>query len=87
MTIAYAIYAILLIIFLIMSALIFRHTIKYDYLSPKFKTIVTIFGLLALGIIIFSLYLVVSLSRVTDKPRPPFSTPSSTTVSPGKINF
>lgn len=87
MGIVYVIYALLLAVFLVMSALIFRHTMKYGYLSPKFKTIVTIFGLLALGIIIFSLYLVISLSRASDKPRSPFSTPSTNTVSPGKINF
>jgi len=55
MAIVLTIYIVLLVIFLVMCALIFRHTVKFGYLSPRFKTVVTIFGILALGIIIFSL--------------------------------
>lgn len=50
-------YIFLLLIFLISSALIFRHAHKYSYLSPRFKTIVSVFGILALTVIIFSLVL------------------------------
>lgn len=50
-----------LLIFFIMGTLIVRHTIKYSYLSPRFKNIVFIFGLIAFGIIIFSLVLMFNL--------------------------
>lgn len=83
-------YAILLVIFLIISALILRHTVKFSYLSPRFKTVVSIFGLLALIVIIFTLYLVFLLSR----PEPSssgFLVPSTSTApsstSTSDINF
>ena len=74
-----AIYIILLIIFLMACALIFRHTVKFGYLSPKFKIIVTVFGIIALIVIIFSLYLVTNLFRTPSAPSysyPSVSTPS-----------
>ena len=77
MGIVVGVYAVLLIIFLVASALIVRHTVKYGYLSPKFKTIVIIFGLLALGVIIFSLYLTVNI--FSGGPSDSFKVPTTST--------
>ena len=83
MYITIGIYAVLLIIFLVISTLIFRHTVKFSYVSPRFKKIALIFGILALIIIIFSLYLVIRLFL------PPLSSPTYTFPSayPSDINF
>ena len=62
MTLVVIIYIILLIIFLIVSGLIFRHTIKFSYLSSKFKIVASTFGLIAFIIIIFSFYLILQIS-------------------------
>lgn len=78
-----AVYIVLILIFLVMSALIVRHTVKYGYLSQKFKSIVTIFGLIALGVIVFSLYMMISLFTGSS----PSSSPSVKTVNSGEINF
>ncbi|MBU1017917.1 hypothetical protein KKA33_02700 [Patescibacteria group bacterium] len=83
MGIVLAIYIVLLIGFLAISALIFRHTAKYSYLSPKFKTVVWVFAILALGGVIFSLYLVISLFSTPSGPS--YSSPSVNTSS--DINF
>lgn len=58
-------YAILLIIFLLFCAFIARHTEKYGFFSPRFKTITLIFGTMALALIIFSLYLLLQLYIVS----------------------
>ena len=84
MALVLIIYIILLAIFLVMCALIFRHTVKYGYLSPRFRVIVTVFGILALGIIIFSLYLVFQLFQ--DGSPSSFSVPTSVTT-PTDIQF
>ncbi|MBN2096589.1 hypothetical protein JW752_04325 [Candidatus Peregrinibacteria bacterium] len=83
MGIVLAIYIVLLIGFLGISALIFRHTVKYSYLSQKFKTVVWIFAILALGGVILSLYLVISLFSTSSGPS--YSYPSVNTSS--DINF
>ena len=57
MTLAIPIYILLLIVFLIISSLVLRHTVKFGYLSPRFKIVVTTFGVIALTVIIFSIYL------------------------------
>jgi uncharacterized BrkB/YihY/UPF0761 family membrane protein len=57
------IYILLLIGFFVISSLIFRHTIKFGYLSPHFKTVAMIFGGLAVIIILFSIYLLILLFR------------------------
>jgi len=57
MTIAIAVYILLLIVFLIVSSLIVRHLMKFGYLSPNFKYVVIVFGVISLTIIIFSIYL------------------------------
>jgi len=61
MTIAIAIYVILLIIFLATSSLVFRQAVKSGYLAPRFKIIVAIFGILSFSIIVFSVYLLTQL--------------------------
>jgi hypothetical protein len=74
-----AIYIVLLIIFLVTTAMIFRHTIKFGYLSPQFKIVVVVFGVLALIGVIVSFYLVVNLFRTPSAPTfdyPSVSTPS-----------
>jgi len=78
-----AIYIVLLIIFLAICALIFRHTIKYGYLSPKFKMVVVVFGIIALIVIIFSIYLATKLFGAL--PSPSYYTPSVST--PSEIQF
>lgn len=62
MTIIIVIYVILLGIFVFMSALVVRHPIKYGYLSPRFKTVLGIFGFLAVVVILLSLYFLVRLA-------------------------
>ena len=69
MTIVILIYILLLIGFFSASALIFRHLVKYGYLSPRFKIVVMIFGILSSIIIIFSIYLMLSMNdEVKDSP-------------------
>ena len=84
MYIVIAIYAVLLIVFLVISGLIFRHTVKFGYLSPRFKKVVSVFGILALIITIFSIYLIISLFR-SPSSAPSYSYPSVST--PSDINF
>ncbi|MBU0706167.1 hypothetical protein KJ657_01080 [Patescibacteria group bacterium] len=57
MGLAIVIYILLLVVFLIISSLILRHTIKFSYLSPRFKYIVGAFGMIAFVVILFSIYL------------------------------
>jgi len=61
MTTVIVIYITLLLVFFFVSSLIFRYTIQYSYLSPRFKTVVTVFSLLAVCVIAFSLYLLAGL--------------------------
>lgn len=76
------IYVILILIFLGMSALILRHTMKYSYLSSRFKMVVSVFGLLALVVFIFSIFLIFQLDGEPKSPSYQPSSPSST-----EINF
>ncbi|MBN2086813.1 hypothetical protein JW758_00535 [Candidatus Peregrinibacteria bacterium] len=57
MAIAIIIYILVLICFIAISGLIVRHSIKFGYLSARFKSVVAVFGIIALIIIIFSIYL------------------------------
>jgi len=66
MTIVILIYILLLIGFFLASGLIFRHLVKYGYLSPSFKIVVMIFGILSAIIIIFSIYLTLSIDNGTE---------------------
>lgn len=77
-----AIYVILLLVFLIMSALIFRHTVKYSYLSTRFKITVSAFGILALIVLIFSIFLIFQLDGKPSSPTFAPSVPSNV-----EINF
>lgn len=84
MSLVLIIYIILLLVFLVVCALIFRHTAKYGYLSPKFKTVVSVFGILALIGVILSLYLVISLFNTSSGSS---SSYSPTVITPSDINF
>jgi hypothetical protein len=76
-----ATYVILLIIFLVMSSLIFRHAVKYGYLSPRFKTLVVLFGAVSLITIVLTFYFLIKLFGAP-------STPSFPTFSTGsELNF
>ncbi len=89
MTLAIIIYFLMLIIFLIVSGLIVRHSIKFGYLSARFKTVVTSFGAIALIIIIFSIFLMFQGGEPDAgtyyEPYSQPSTPSS--PSSGDLNF
>lgn len=80
-----ATYIILMLIFLVMSALILRHTVKYSYLSTRFKIVVSVFGLLALAVFIFSIFLIFQLDG--DSKSPSFSPPATPSPSNTEINF
>ena len=85
---AIVIYILLLIVFLIISSLILRHAVKFNYLSPGFKYVVGAFGVIALIVIIFSIYLLFQMdsggggSNYYDPA--PYTPPSSST---GDLNF
>jgi len=66
MTLLIAIYILLIALFLVMSSLVFRHTVKFGYLSPRFRLVMGIFGTLAVGIITLSVYLLFVLSQVSE---------------------
>ena len=85
MSFVLVLYIILLLIFLVVCALIFRHTVKYGYLSPKFKTVVSVFAILALLGVILSLYLIISLFRTSSGSS--YSYPTPTVITPSDINF
>ena len=78
-------YILLLLVFLVISSLIFRHTVKFSYLSPRFKYIVGVFGLIAVVVIIFSIFL---LFQMGDGPSTSYydNDPAPTTTS-GDLNF
>ncbi|MBI5421689.1 hypothetical protein HZA44_00965 [Candidatus Peregrinibacteria bacterium] len=54
-------YCVLMVIFLLMSVLTLRHTMKFGYIDPRFKTLGWIFGFVVLAIILVTVYLVTSL--------------------------
>jgi len=57
------IYILLLIVFLVVSSLVLRHTVKFGYLSPSFKIIIIAFGVLAFCVIVFSIYLMLQVGE------------------------
>ena len=85
MSLVLVIYIILLLVFLAACTLIFRYTIKYGYLSPKFKTVVSVFAVLALMGVILSLYFVISLFSTSSGSS--YSYPTPTIITPSDINF
>jgi hypothetical protein len=64
-TIVLITYCVLLAVFLLMAILAIRHTMRFGYISQKFKAIAWIFGIVALGVIIFSVYLLINLYKPT----------------------
>ena len=82
MTIAILIYIVLLFIFLIVSSLIFRHAVKFGYLAPSFKILVVIFGIIALAVIVFSVFLLFQIGSPNEVPYM-----DSYNNSPGGLNF
>ncbi|PIZ70642.1 hypothetical protein COY07_06380 [Candidatus Peregrinibacteria bacterium CG_4_10_14_0_2_um_filter_43_11] len=79
------IYIVLITIFFIFAGLIFRHAIKFSYLSQRFKTITFIFGLMALAIVIFSMVMLLQLYSGTSNKSP--SVPKTNTSGGGNLNF
>lgn len=80
------IYIILLLIFLVISGLILRYTIKFSYLSPRFKKVIWIFGILSFFIILFSAYRLITLFHVDLNSVIP-SLPAPGSGSPSGIKF
>lgn len=78
------IYLASLLIFFIVGTLIIRHTVKYSYLSPRFKNVVLVFGLVAGVTILFSMFMMYQLLSYSGGSRSaaePYSPSSS------QINF
>jgi len=78
------VYIVLLVFFLLASAMIFRHTLKFSYLSPRFKAIIMTFGIIALAVIIYTIYLVISLYHQQSSPSTFSPSPATST---SDINF
>ena len=85
MTVAIIIYFLLLIVFFVVGGLIVRHAVKFGYLSSKFKTVVLVFGIIALGIIIFSIYLL--FLGGDSAPNDYYEPYTETATSSGDLNF
>ena len=86
MTFIIFIYILLLIVFLIISSLVLRHSVKFGYLSPKFKIVVGVFGVLALAVIIFSIYLMFQVGGTGNGGYEYYDTGGGST-STGDLNF
>jgi hypothetical protein len=86
MTIIVLVYILLLIVFLVISSLILRHTVKFGYLSPSFKIVVAIFGVLALCVIVFSIYLMFQINKPASSSYEYPITPTQPAVT-GDLNF
>lgn len=87
MTTTIVLYILLLIVFLVISSLIFRHTVKYRYLSPRFTYVVSFFAFIALVIIIFSVYLLFKVGGSPSTTNFAPSTPSIPSSNGGGLNF
>lgn len=68
---------ILMAVFLLMSVFALRHTVKFGYIDPRFKTLGWIFGIVALATILFTLYLMTNLFKANQTGNP---TPKATTT-------
>jgi hypothetical protein len=62
-TIVLIAYLVSLAVFILLSIFALRHTVKFGYISRKFKTLAWVFGIVALTIVIFSIYLIVALYK------------------------
>jgi hypothetical protein len=85
MTIVILIYILLLIVFLAISSLVLRHAVKFGYLSPGFKIVIIIFGVMALCVIIFSIYLISQVDKTHDGYE--YYNPPAESTSAGDLNF
>lgn len=83
MTFITVIYVLLLLVFCIFTGFIIRHTKRYGHLAPRFKITASIFGVVALALILFSLYL---MTQLYSNPSRPFSRPAPASGN-GSINF
>jgi len=81
-TIVLIIYGILMAGFLFGAAWALRHTLRFSYISSNFKKTAWVFGIVAVVIIIFSIYLLISYYRSSPSSAPLFPTMSTT-----KINY
>lgn len=79
-------YIVLMIIFLVSSALIIRHAVTYSYLGSRFKKVVAVFGILSVSVIIFSIYLMIKLFD-TPSSSSSYSPASTSAPSSSEINF
>ena len=84
MATAIIIYILLLIVFLIISSLILRHTVKFSYLSPRFRYIVAVFGIISVIVIIFSVFL---LFKMQPNSSTGFDSGPTIPSSTGNLNF
>jgi len=90
---AIVLYILLLVVFLVISSLILRHAVKFNYLSPNFKYVVGVFGVIALVVIIFSIYLLFQMNGSDGgstnyyEPTPSTSTYTPPATSNGDLNF
>lgn len=74
-------YIILLAVFALFASFIIRHIGRYHYLSPHFRVIAAIFGVIAALIIGFSLYLIMQLHfGAPGVTRPPKGDSSSSNI-------
>lgn len=69
-------YCVLMVVFLLMSVLTLRHTMKFGYIDPRFKTLGWIFGFVVLAVILFTLYLMTTFFNTgqTGSPAPKATT-------------
>ena len=79
-TIVLIAYGLLLSVFLMMSVFAIQQTAKFSYISTRFKTVVWIFGILAVSVIILSVFLMVRLYQPASAPLFPKATPTTTDI-------
>ena len=88
MTLAIIIYVLLIIVFLALSSLVFRHNIKFGYLCPSFKITTLIFALISIIVISFSIYLLFQINNSsTYDPYDSYTNPSENNNSSSNLNF
>lgn len=76
----------LLVAFLTISGLLLRHAVKFGYLSPRFKIVVAIFGIISLAVIIFSISLIFQIGNSENSGYEYYNTKTEST-STGGLNF
>ncbi|MFH0820721.1 MAG: hypothetical protein V1908_03015 [Candidatus Peregrinibacteria bacterium] len=78
------IYIFLFLVFVLFAAFIARLISRYGYLAPNFKYALAIFGIITIGLITFSLYLLIQLYHEQSATR---SAPLNPSTSTRSINF